>query len=285
MLWDLLPEGASPGGAPMNVAYHLNKLGISTALISRIGKDKRGKALKNLLQKWGLTSDFIQIDSLHETSTVRAQIDKKQDVSYDIVFPVAWDFIEIGEEEIHLVEQARYFVYGSLAVRSEPTRKALFRLLTHSNTNVLDINLRPPFYDEKILKELLSKTEILKLNASELEKIAQLYCSGREKETDRIKALKEQFAIKEIVVTKGAGGASYYPESGEFHQDSPGIEIKDTIGSGDAFLAAFLSAHAKQENPESILKKAVGMGAFIATKRGGSPEYKKVEYDHFLQRS
>ncbi len=42
-LWDVLPDGKQPGGAPMNVAYHLGKLGKNPAVISRVGKDELAK--------------------------------------------------------------------------------------------------------------------------------------------------------------------------------------------------------------------------------------------------
>ena len=44
------PTGAVPGGAPMNVAYHLQKLGINPALITRVGIDEHGKQLLDLLK-------------------------------------------------------------------------------------------------------------------------------------------------------------------------------------------------------------------------------------------
>ncbi|MBD0352658.1 MAG: carbohydrate kinase, partial [Flavisolibacter sp.] len=55
ILWDVLPSGELPGGAPMNVAYHLNKLGLMSALITRIGKDERGEKLKALLNQHSIS--------------------------------------------------------------------------------------------------------------------------------------------------------------------------------------------------------------------------------------
>ena len=49
MLWDILPEKELPGGAPMNVAYHLRKLGEAVSLVSRVGNDARGRALLDML--------------------------------------------------------------------------------------------------------------------------------------------------------------------------------------------------------------------------------------------
>lgn len=69
ILWDVLPDGKKPGGAPMNVAYHLNRLGIESHMISRVGDDRLGEELKEFLQKMGLTIDYIQLDDLHKPTT------------------------------------------------------------------------------------------------------------------------------------------------------------------------------------------------------------------------
>ncbi len=118
ILWDVLPSGAKPGGAPMNVAYHMQKLGITATLISRIGKDSWGNDLIALLQKNNMDTGYIQIDQEHGTGKVNAIIKENNEVAYDIVFPVAWDFISIQQELISLVQQTKYFVFGSLASRN-----------------------------------------------------------------------------------------------------------------------------------------------------------------------
>ena len=67
VLWDVLPTGALPGGAPLNVAYHLQKQGVNTAMISRVGNDERGKQLMDILRQNKVYSEFIQTDDQHET--------------------------------------------------------------------------------------------------------------------------------------------------------------------------------------------------------------------------
>lgn len=67
MLWDILPEKELPGGAVMNVAYHLQKLGETVSLVSRIGKDQRGQGLLDMLHGFGLHTTFVQVDEKQET--------------------------------------------------------------------------------------------------------------------------------------------------------------------------------------------------------------------------
>jgi fructokinase len=105
ILWDVLPSGAKPGGAPMNVAYHLQKLGVTATLISKIGKDSWGSELIALLQKQTIDTGYIQIDLEHATGMVNACIREGNEVEYDIVFPAAWDFISMQQGLISLIQQ------------------------------------------------------------------------------------------------------------------------------------------------------------------------------------
>src|SRR5262245_54352386 len=94
-LWDVTPKGTFLRGAPLNVAYHLNKLHIKTALISRVGIDKEGEQIINMADRFGLGTDFFQLDYELPTSKVIAHVDQHGDASYEIVHPVAWDAISM----------------------------------------------------------------------------------------------------------------------------------------------------------------------------------------------
>ena len=119
ILWDVLPTGTVPGGAPMNVAYHLKKLGNEPALITRIGNDDWGKNLLAVINEHNISNDFFQLDNLLETGKVHAAIGANNEVVYDIVKPVAWDNIQWDKNFETLLANAAYFVFGSLAARSE----------------------------------------------------------------------------------------------------------------------------------------------------------------------
>src|SRR6266542_6208379 len=129
VLWDLLPSKALPGGAPMNVAYHLKKLGADPAMISKIGTDNYGKGLVDLLAANAISTEFLQVDYDHTTGLVYANPNEYNEVVYDIVFPSAWDFIEQQNEYIEITGQSKFFVYGSLTSRSKISRDTLYQLL------------------------------------------------------------------------------------------------------------------------------------------------------------
>ncbi|WP_411273352.1 carbohydrate kinase family protein, partial [Daejeonella sp.] len=249
ILWDILPDGPQPGGAPLNVAYHLNKLGVGTSIISRIGNDANGQKLEDLLDSWGINKNLIQKDSKYPTSEVIASMGSGNEVTYEIVFPVAWDFIHYEKSIDIQMESADYLVYGSLSSRNDISRNTLFELLEGNGTKVFDINLRPPFYDKTILYELIRRADIVKFNEAELEISQSLFGGTFSKESDQVKYIQEKFQIPEIVVTRGESGASYYKNDDSYHALGVGIDVNDTIGSGDSFLAAFIAGHCQKVDP------------------------------------
>lgn len=281
ILWDILPDGPQPGGAPLNVAYHLNKLGVSTGIISRIGNDYHGKKLESLLDHWGIRRNMLQKDATYPTSKVIARMNNGNEVSYEILFPVAWDFILSDGVTLEELQSSTYLVYGSLSSRNDISRKTLYELLETNTIKVLDVNLRPPFVKRDLLEVLLKKADIVKFNQQELEMVQVLFGGSFLSEQEQVKFIQDYFNIPEIIVTRGEYGAAYYKNNKVYHRSGTEVKVKDTIGSGDAFLAAFIANHYLQNNPQKLINNAVAMGAFIATKKGGCPEYNLSEYINF----
>jgi fructokinase len=282
VLWDILPSAAVPGGAPMNVTYHLHKLQKNPALITRIGHDERGKELTKIFSSSGVCTDFFQLDQQHETGKVYANMNDHHEVVYDIVKPVAWDFISWNASLQQAVSESEYVIFGSLAGRSDVSRNTLFQLLESANKKVLDINLRPPHFNQKIIEELISKADFLKLNLAELELISSWYFMDKDLK-DRAKALMNKFHLTKMVVTLGADGAILFWEGQQYQHNGYKVNVKDTIGSGDAFLAGFISKWMENSSPQTALQFASGLGAFIAGKTGGCPGYDISEVNDFIE--
>lgn len=276
VLWDILPSGAVPGGAPMNVAYHAHRLGRNPALITRIGNDTEGKALAELFSGYGTGTRYFQHDELYATGKVFAHVGEHNEVSYDIVQPSAWDFIAYEPQHETLLQQAVYFVFGSLACRNEISANTLFRLLEQAPVKVFDINLRAPHYRQPLLEVLLKKTDLLKLNETELQVLGSWNNVGPAPEAI-IQFIARQYHIPVIVATMGGAGAILYAEEQFFRQPGIPVQVVDTIGSGDAFLAAFLNALLNGNGYSAALEQANRLGAFIATQRGACPEYSPGE--------
>lgn len=142
VLWDLLPGGRVIGGAPFNVAAHLINLGVPAFFISRVGNDELGNEIKAWLESRNISTDWLQTDHDHLTGTVNVTLDEKQQPGYEIVMPVAWDFISVNDEMISLVKNSLCVVFGSLACRNSVTHATLLRLLEVAPTKIFDVNLR-----------------------------------------------------------------------------------------------------------------------------------------------
>lgn len=281
ILWDMLPHATLPGGAPMNVAYHLNKLGINASLISKTGDDTWGQDLRTILSEAAIDTKYTQIDSVLETGKVLASVGANHEVTYDIKQPVAWDAIEINNQILDAVARSSYFVYGSLASRSPKSYQTLLALKEVASKQVFDINLRAPHYSRNIIETLLSGVHLLKMNEAELALVASWYFEGLTVK-DQIKTIRDRFNIHKIVVTLGAAGAIYYENDNFFQAPTFSITVADTIGSGDAFLAGFLQGLLHQKKPSEALAYAAALGALVATQHGACPNYNSAQIDAML---
>ena len=283
VLWDILLTGPLPGGAPMNVAYHLNKLGANPALITKVGEDDYGRDLLELLLEDGVTVNY-ETDPEYPTGLVYANVGENHEMAYDIVYPSAWDFIEWKQEYADLVSKAEYIVFGSLTSRNDVSRNTLYQLLEVAKKKVFDINLRSPHFEQKQLKYLLQRTDLLKMNLAELELVSNWFDKSGPA-TDRIKFVQDHFKIDQIIVTKGGDGAIVNDLGAIYEHPGYKVSVQDTIGSGDSFLAGFLAQTLKGSSIERALDFAAGIGAFVATKAGGCPEYDVEEIDELMQQA
>lgn len=284
MLWDMLPNGKKPGGAPMNVAIHLNNFGNKVSLISKVGHDYLGRELTNFIQNSGLDNSFIQTGETHLTGVVKVNLDDQSEVSYKIVEPVAWDYIELKKDLIPLVAQSDCIVFGSLACRSMVTFETLKSLLQVSKYRIFDINLRKPFFKKEDIRFLLSQTDLLKLNEHELEVVAEWF--GLDKIPSKfLQLISDQFKIETVCLTLGSQGAIVFNNGEIFRCNGFPVEVRDTIGSGDAFLAGFIHQKFFNESLENCLSSACAIGAIVATYEGGTPKINNNQINNLLKNS
>ena len=283
VLWDIFPEGMKPGGAPLNVAYHLNRLGLDSHIISRVGSDVLGDRMLQQIADWGVSASFCQQDIQFPTGTVETEMDDKCDVTYDIVYPVAWDFIGWEARYQQQAVRADALVFGSLIMRHAVSRETLLKLLPAASYRVFDVNLRQPHYTAEKVLAVLPQTDLLKLNEDELAIISRWLEAAEAPELEAVRLLQERFGIAEILVTRGGKGATYY--SGGKSRDSAVYKVKvaDTVGSGDAFLAAFLSGRfSGKDFGQEQLDFAAGLGAFVASQNGACPPYDQKDLQRFM---
>lgn len=271
VLWDLLPSGKIAGGAPMNVAVHANQLGLNASIISAVGNDELGEGIKDFLSSRNLAIDSIQTSNDYQTGIVEVTLDAKGSPSYTIIQPVAWDFIELTDIAQKAVQEADAFVFGSLALRNEVSKNTLFQLQSLAKLRILDINLRKPFYSPELAKELFTIADIVKVNDEELEMICTWYGQSGD-ELSNATYLKNLYNLKGIIVTRGGNGAFFIDENNEFSEHHGfKVVVNDTIGSGDSFLASFITKWLDGTSPSQALAFACAVGAFVATQKGATP--------------
>lgn len=265
----------------MNVAIHLSYNNFSPLVISRVGSDDLGKELVSFLQEKDLSTRWIQVGKTHLTGVVKANISDKNEVTYKIVEPVAWDYIQIDAQVAKLVEESDVFLYGSLAARNPTTQETLLQYLKLAKFKVMDVNLRPPYYNPERMKTLLGFADAAKLNHQELEEISGwLGWSGNEQE--QMQAMKEHFNLQLLVVTRGERGAAALTDAGYEEHEGYKVEVEDTIGSGDAFLATFLKNYLQQEPVQKALAEACLVGAYVATQKGATPRIDLSKFENTL---
>jgi fructokinase len=280
-LWDLPPGAKVPGGAPMNVALHLTRLGVEAQLLSRVGDDDMGRELLGYLAAQGLNTDRMQIDRHYPTGTVIVDIADPREVQYEIVEPVAWDFIDIDHRQARSAGVNDAIVFGSLAGRNEVSRGSLMRLIEHAGLRIFDVNLRPPFIDRDIIETLLARTDWVKLNGRELELICGWHgLAGRPEEL--LRSLAHRYQIEVVCLTLGHLGAMVLDRGTLFSDPGFVVAVVDTIGCGDSFLACWLSQTFRGSGAENALARACAMGALVASSAGANPEVSEHQLDAII---
>jgi len=278
ILWDVFPDGKKAGGSSMNVALNLHKQGIESRFISAIGNDENGKELFNFLAGNHFATDLIQVNHELPTSTVVVQLDENHQATYTIKQPVAWDEIKITEENTSAVKQADALVYCSLTCREEKSKKTILTLLENAKTKIFDINLRAPFYSKELIGELLAKADILKINEDEIVWVKESFGLTGNTDEQLLKQLSSQFNIEIICLTLGDKGACVLKEGKLFKHPGYKVQVADTVGAGDAFLATFIACYLQGYPMETTLDNACKVGAFVASQPGANPEYNKKIY-------
>ncbi|WP_430412103.1 carbohydrate kinase family protein [Kordia sp.] len=284
VLWDVFPTHKIAGGAPLNVCFHANNLGLNAQIISAIGNDALGEELKDFLIQNNIATDFIHTSNTLPTSTVDIKLSANGNANYTIVENVAWDALFIDEKSKRAVTQADVLIFGSLACRSEHNFEILLQLIEKAKKTVFDVNLRAPFYQPAIIEKLLHKATIVKMNDDELDEITGWY-NLKEDVKDKMSFIINKFNIETLIITAGKNGAYCMHDGLLLHQKGFQVEVKDTVGSGDSFLAALVYKMLNDVSWEESLQFACATGSLLATKNGGTHKVDENRIQEFIQKN
>ena len=270
VLWDALPAGLFLGGAPFNAACHLRAAGLTVSMVSRVGEDSLGEEVLRRCPWYGVGADLIQIDSELPTGLVRATIDDAGNAEYEIVEPAAWDAIALSDALERRALASRAIVFGSLAQRQAISRRTIERLWESDALMVFDVNLRPPYEDPEVVRSSLQRADVVKLSESELARLAEWFgLTGTLRE--QVAAIAATFTCRTVCVTRGREGAVLWNQGRWAEQSGYEVEVRDTVGAGDAFLAVLLAGLLEGADDRVILRHANLIGAYVATQFGAVP--------------
>ena len=287
-----------PGGAPANVACALVKLGTSAGFIGCVGEDEPGKQLTKLCEEIGVDVSGVQYHPSAPTRQIyvlRTDTGDREFAGFGDKQPdeFADAFLDPDKLPINLFATAEFLVIGTLELASPQTRLAVFRALElaeqHGLKVVLDVNWRPMFWDDTeealtLIKKLWAYVDFLKLSDEEAEWLFGTIDAG---------AIKYRLdSVEGVLVTAGEGNISYCLGENEGKLTSFSVEVEETTGAGDSFVAGLIHQLATKgiaglkdaQIAKEVVTYACAVGALTTTKPGAiAAQPTGVEVEEFLK--
>ena len=274
----------APGGAPANVAVGLAKLGIDVGFIGKVGADAFGDFLRETLAQNRVNTDSLIADATARTTL--AFVATRSDGMKDITFyrhPGADIRLSPDELDTDAIQSAALFHYGSVSLSHSPSREATLEAIKAAKTGgallSYDANLRLMLWDDaddakRWIWEVMPYADVVKISEEEWE-----FIMGDVSFATGAKRILEQQGASLVVVTLGEKGCYYTNGSAEGAVDGFAAKVVDTLGAGDAFVAAMLSQLLQHENLHSldtsqlnaIMRYANAAGALATQKVGVIP--------------
>ena len=271
VLWDCLPRGLFLGGAPLNVAAHLVRLGVPASMISAVGDDVLGEEALARIEGYGVDTRYVAKLKGVPTGSVGVKLDKDGNARYDIRRNVAWDHIPLAEGLAKSLEGASALVFGTLAMRSPDNLRVLDALMDVDwPMRVYDVNMRAPFYSLEEVMALARFADLVKCNEDEAREICG---AGPNVLPDTLaRRLGDVTNAGRVCVTLGSKGAVYMGPFGLQRAISPKVKTVDSVGAGDAFLAAMVAGIVQgREDHHDFLMGCCRLGAYVASCEGAVP--------------
>ncbi|OAD46626.1 carbohydrate kinase family protein [Polaribacter atrinae] len=282
VLWDIFPTHKKIGGAPLNVASRLSSFGHNVTMISALGEDNFGQKIIEYLKDNKVNTNHIQIKKQFQTGKVNVILDKRGTASYTINYPSAWDKISITEKAKNEVENADAFVFGSLIARDKTSRKTLYELIEAAKYKIFDLNLRQSHYTTDVLLYLMEKANFIKFNDDELYEVCKKIGSKYNSLEQNIRFIAAKTNTNHVCVTKGPHGAVLLYNDIFYYNSGYQINVIDTVGAGDSFLASLTSELLKKSTPQKAINFACAIGALVAQSEGANPKILQSEIETFI---
>ena len=269
VLFDHFPDGARVlGGAPFNVAWHLQAFGAAPRLVSAVGDDADGRAIRAAMLDWGLDDSGLQTAPGRGTGRVEIRL-RGGEPSYDILPDRAYDHIRPPAG--HTMPDLLY--HGTLALRQTVSAATLAGLRAAAGTVFLDVNLRPPWWSREQVLNWVAAADWVKLNAQELAWLESAELPAGAELEPRVRDFLQRHQLAGLVVTLGRDGAvAMTPEDPDPVRVAPppATRVVDTVGAGDAFAAVLLLGIRHGWTLAQMLERAQSFASRIVARRGAT---------------
>lgn len=275
VLWDIIEGNYCIGGAPLNFAGHMAKLGARPYMVSAVGHDPLGDKAVAFVESQNIDTSFI---SRNDSPTGTVLVELKAGIpSYDIVQGAAWDGITLNGDKGEKLKSEEWDVLylGSLAQRTETSRKTLSWILENveSREVFFDVNLRQNWYSREVIEESIRHTTILKVNDEEVSVVAELLFSGEMSGEELARAVIEKHGVSVVIITLGGDGALFFDRQREYKLRPEPADVVDTVGAGDSFSGAFVYSYLNTGDIDRAGKLALDVASFVVSSEGALPEY------------
>jgi fructokinase len=287
VLFDQFPDGTETlGGAPFNVAWHLQGLGYRPLFISKVGDDPAGCRVLETMKTWGMDISAVQMDPMKPTGTVRVAI-KNGEPSFEILPDQAYDHIDT-QPALEVVQnaEAALLYHGSMICRSDKSTATLNALKQHiSRGTFVDLNLRTPWWNQSEIEAMVQHTEWLKLNRNELLILTRSEVNTEKKLMDLAGQCADRWNLEGLIVTLGREGA-FMAASAKHVVTVPAVKVErfvDSVGAGDGFSAVAIIGVLEGWHFGTIVRRAVAFAADVCQHRGALIHEKTV-YEACMER-
>jgi len=265
VLFDRFPDHTVLGGAPFNVAWHLQGLGYQPLFVGGVGDDDLGEQVRRAMADWGMDTAGLQVDPVHPTGRVEVSLEGGEP-QYTIVAEQAYDYVDPARAQRALAGGEGLLYHGSLAARGAVSRGALKALREAGLPAFVDVNLREPWWSHDRLAGLLQGSQWVKLNQAELMTLSPAASPEAAGE-----ALRARYGLDALIVTRGEAGAFALTPAGTIQVEAPAVtHMVDSVGAGDGFSAAVIAGLLSDWDWATILQRAVRFAARICEQRGAT---------------
>ena len=272
VLWDVLPGGRFLGGAPLNVAAHAVKAGARAAVFSTVGADELGREAIAAAIAHGVDVTHLATHATHPTGQAIASLGADGSASYRFNFPCGWDALEANPAALAAAAASDVVVHGTLARREAASRTALDALVKAARAHVYDPNLRAPHDGAGVALAGLPGAWLVKLNEEEAARFCGwLGLPGNDQALER--QLRTTLGVQRLCITRGGDGASLWVAGQEHRGTAVPVQVIDTVGAGDSFLAMLTVSLLQGLPPQQSMDRALQVGALVASRPGAIPDY------------